>query len=231
MNVVLRSENKYLLNTENYIKNLSYLKQILKEDSHNQNSGYLVRSLYFDTLDDKDFWEKESGVEIRRKIRLRVYNPKDEFAFLEMKKKQGELQEKRSLKMAKKDAIELINGNYEVLLHYKEEFAKECFGIMSVFCYRPKCIVDYKRQAFVVKENNTRITFDSHIMATESSFNIFEEKLPMYPVLDQANVILEVKYNGFLLSYIKDVIKLCDQSKISVSKYCLARSVSRNYVF
>ncbi len=227
MNVVLRSENKYLLNTESYIKNLNYLKNILREDDHNKQSGYLVRSLYFDTLDDRDFWEKESGVEIRRKIRLRIYDPKSEVAYLEMKKKQGELQEKRTLKVTKSDALELIKGNYNVLLKYKEDFAKECFGLMSYACYKPKCVVDYKRQAFIVKENNTRITFDSHIMATESNFDIFNENLPMYPVLDEANIILEVKYNGFLLSYIKEALTLCDKSKLSVSKYSLAR----NYVF
>ena len=73
MNIVLRSENKYLLNTETYWQRLHYVKQIFHADSHNQEEGYLVRSLYFDTLDDRDFCEKEAGVEIRRKIRLRVY--------------------------------------------------------------------------------------------------------------------------------------------------------------
>lgn len=231
MNIVLRSENKYLLNTETYWQRLHYVKQIFHADSHNQEEGYLVRSLYFDTLDDRDFCEKEAGVEIRRKIRLRVYDPNGDVAYLEMKKKQGDLQEKRTLKLTKEDALKLIEGNYEILLHYKEDFAKECYGVMNTYCYRPKCVVDYERLAFLLPENNIRITFDRNIMATESSFDIFDPMLSTYPVLDAANIILEVKYNGFLLSYVKDALALCDQSKISVSKYCLARSVSRNYVF
>lgn len=47
-----------------------------------------------------------------------------------------------------------------------------------------------------------------------------------YPVLDPFYVVLEVKYNGFLLSYIKSLINGVDRSELSVSKYCLARGVS-----
>ena len=39
-------------------------------------------------------------------------------------------------------------------------------------------------------------------------------------------MVLEVKYNGFLLSYLKDLLDLVARPELSVSKYCLARSVS-----
>ena len=42
-----------------------FLEQILYSDIHNKENGYLVRSLYFDTLDDRDFFEKESNFDIR----------------------------------------------------------------------------------------------------------------------------------------------------------------------
>ena len=41
-------------------------------------------------------------------------------------------------------------------------------------------------------------------------------------------MVLEVKYNGFLLSYIKDLLDLVERSELSVSKYCLGRGVSLN---
>ena len=44
--------------------------------------------------------------------------------------------------------------------------------------------------------------------------------------MDPFNLVLEVKYNGFLLSYIKDLLDQVERSELSVSKYCLARSVS-----
>ena len=44
--------------------------------------------------------------------------------------------------------------------------------------------------------------------------------------MDPFQMVLEVKYNGFLLSYLKDLLNLVGRSELSVSKYCLARSVS-----
>ena len=41
-----------------------------------------IRSLYFDTINDKDYEEKEDGVRVRRKIRLRIYDADQDFAML-----------------------------------------------------------------------------------------------------------------------------------------------------
>lgn len=228
---MLRQEKKYLLNQLEFKKYSSYFENVLPKDKHNNGIGYIVRSLYFDTIDNKDFYEKEMGIEIRRKIRLRVYDPNDNFAMLEIKQKQGEHQLKRSLKITKKDALELINGNYTCLLNYDDDFANECYTYMITEGYRPKCVVQYNRKAFVCKDNQTRITFDHNIVATETDFNIFDENLNMYPVFPQYNVVLEVKYNTFLLSYIKDLIANVNKSQISTSKYCLARTVSLKYKY
>ena len=75
------------------------------------------------------------------------------------------------------------------------------------------------------------MTFDHHITGTESSFDIFNPALPQYPVQDTSLVVLEVKYNGFLLSYIKDMLSACAASELSVSKYCLSRTVSKHFNF
>ena len=231
MRQVLRQEKKYLLNNIDYYMITGTLEKILTPDPHNERQGYKVRSLYFDTLDDKDYAEKIMGIELRKKIRLRVYNPTDEFAYLEIKQKEGMYQKKRSLKLSKEDSLELINLNYEILLKYDNPFAYECYSLLKENCYQPKTVVEYNRKAFIAKENNIRITLDSNICATESNYNIFDENLLLYPVFTKENVVLEVKYNGFLLSYIKYLLDNCEKSELSVSKYCLARQVSLNYVF
>ena len=41
----------------------------------------------------------------------------------------------------------------------------------------------------------------------------------------------KVKFNGFLLSYIKDLLRRCEKSELSVSKYALSRMVSKHYLF
>jgi len=226
MNVVTREEKKFLISLEEFRTKSHYLDSLMIQDEHNGIDGYIIRSLYFDTVYDDDFFEKLEGVETRRKIRLRIYDPKHDFAMLEMKQKQGASQKKRSLRMTKADAEELIKGKYEVLLNYQEDFAIECYGLMHHKCYRPKTIVQYNRKAYIAKENKIRITFDNNIVATETNFDLFSENLVMYPVLDKFNVVLEVKFNGFLLDYIRQFINSINKSELSVSKYALARQQS-----
>jgi hypothetical protein len=43
-------------------------------------------------------------------------------------------------------------------------------------------------------------------------------------------VVLEVKYNGFLLSYIREMLNSVNKSELSVSKYMLARQASYKYI-
>ena len=116
MNVVTREEKKFLINIDEFRSKSHYLDMLMIQDEHNGTDGYIIRSLYFDTIYDDDFFEKLEGVETRRKIRLRIYDPKHDFAMLEMKQKQGANQKKRSLRMTKADAKALIAGEYDVLL-------------------------------------------------------------------------------------------------------------------
>lgn len=229
MNEVMRQEKKYLITLADMYRLSGLLSQVMIRDEHGGAQGYRIRSLYFDTLNEGDFYDKVEGMELRRKIRLRIYDPDADFAMLEMKQKQGAYQKKRSLRMRREDAQQLAAGHYSVLLTYSEPFAAECFALMNQMCYRPKTIVEYQRQAFIAKENRIRVTLDHHIIATESCLDLFSPDLNMYPVLDPFNVVLEVKYNGFLLSYIKSAVSQANRSELSVSKYCLARGVGLKY--
>lgn len=229
MNEVLRQEKKYLLPMQEAICLGRRLGTVMLKDSHNGPFGYRIRSLYFDTLDDGDFNDKVDGFELRRKIRLRCYDPNANFAVLEMKQKEGQYQKKRSMRLSRADSQRLITGDYKPLLRYDEPFARECYGLMHERCYRPKAVVEYRRKAFIAKENRIRITLDSGIIATEACFDIFSPTLLQYPVFDRYHTVLEVKYNGFLLSYIKSLVSMADRSEYSVSKYCLARSVGLHY--
>lgn len=223
MNKVLREEKKFLINIADFRSTSARLEKVLAQDPHNGVNGYVIRSLYFDTPYDTDFFEKQAGVELRRKIRLRCYDPKSDFAMLEMKQKQGSRQLKRSLRVSREDAIALTDGDYRVLLKYPEPFAAEIYGFMRERAYIPRTVVEYNRKAFIAKENRIRVTFDNRIVSTESCFDLFSERLNMNPVLDPYNVVLEVKFNGFLLNYIQSMINCIDKSELSVSKYVLAR--------
>lgn len=205
----------------------NHLLTAVHADEHNGAEGYPVRSFYFDSLYNRDFQEKLDGIELR----LRVYSPKADFALFEMKQKQGSYQRKRFLRLSKDEAMALIQGDYSVLLRNGDDFGKECYALMQMWAYRPKTVVEYNRFAFTAPENSIRITFDSDIRANETNFNVFDDKLVLNSVLSPYSVIMEVKYNGFLLSYIKDMLLPVQQSELSVSKYCMARNTGCQYKF
>lgn len=231
MNEVLRQEKKFLIDLPAYYHHSGNLAKFMIEDPHNRGSGYPIRSLYFDSLEDRDFQEKVDGVGLRRKIRLRCYGPESDFALLEVKQKEADMQKKRSLRLPRDTAARLARGDYTGLLSCPEPLAQECYGIMNIHGYRPCSVVEYRRRAFIARENKIRVTFDHHIVGTESCFDIFDTSFSQYPVLDTSLVVLEVKYNGFLLSYIKNMLSSCAAGEISVSKYCLSRTVGKHFNF
>ena len=98
MNRVFREEKKYLIGMAEALQRSHLLGQVMREDPHNGVHGYRIRSLYFDTVYDEDYHEKLAGIETRRKIRLRCYDPAAGYAMLEMKQKQGASQLKRTLR-------------------------------------------------------------------------------------------------------------------------------------
>ena len=124
MNEVLRQEKKFLIGLPDYYYHSGNLAKFMLEDPHNRGDGYPIRSLYFDSLEDRDFQEKVDGVAVRRKIRLRCYGPDSGFALLEVKQKEANLQKKRSLRLSREEAVCLIQGDYSVLLSLQEPLAQ-----------------------------------------------------------------------------------------------------------
>jgi len=224
---VSRRELKYLVSLNDVAALKKRLTALMKKDSHNGENGYLVRSLYFDSVFDTDFEEKVDGYDNRQKVRLRVYDFDSQTAKLELKEKSGTSQRKRSLLLNREEAEQMIKGEYEFLLGRTESIARWLYTFMVTKCYRPKCIVEYDRFAFCEEVNDTRVTFDMNLRATEASTNLFDRNLVLYPVSHTNEVTMEVKYNGFLYTHIKNEISASDKMQVSNSKYVRARMVSK----
>lgn len=224
---VSRKELKYIVNINEAYHLKSQLAAVMKSDNHNGLNGYRVRSLYFDTLFDTDFEEKVQGYDKRKKIRLRIYGDNDEIVKLELKQKESSSQRKRSLLLSKEEALQMINADYSFLMARPEPLAHALYIEMCTKNYRPKCVVEYDRVAYFRENNDIRVTFDMNLRATEADFNIFNTNLMLYPVAKSGEITLEVKYNGFLFSYIKTLIKGIDKMQVSNSKYCRARTITK----
>ena len=69
-----RHEYKHYLNYGDYLVNRKRLAAVMKRDPHAGTEGiYQIRSLYFDTSDDKALQEKINGFSEREKFRIRCY--------------------------------------------------------------------------------------------------------------------------------------------------------------
>lgn len=224
---VSRRELKYLISDSEALRISKKLSEVMSPDAHNGAEGYTVRSLYFDTLCDSDFEDKIDGYDKRQKIRLRVYDINSANAKLELKEKNGMGQRKRSILINRMEMQQMTEGNYGFLLERGEALAKQLYTFMEMKCYRPKCIVEYDRLAFCTDTNDIRITFDRGLRATEGDFSLFNKDLFLYPVSGTAHVTMEVKYSGFLFTYVKNIISMSDRMQISNSKYCRARAISK----
>ena len=64
---VLRSELKYWVSYSDSLLLQAELGRLLMPDGYSQDGFYRVKSLYFDSIGQKDYIEKLEGVERRRK--------------------------------------------------------------------------------------------------------------------------------------------------------------------
>ena len=74
---VYRKEIKYVIPREIFGRLQRLLDAVLERDSHCRTDTYTVRSQYYDSLSDTDLRDNLSGVQEKRKIRVRIYSPED----------------------------------------------------------------------------------------------------------------------------------------------------------
>ncbi len=218
---VMRTEKKYEIPPVTSFMLANRLSKIMDTDRHGGPCGYTVRSLYFDSIDDSDFFDKVNGLEFRRKIRLRIYSPAQRRVKLELKQKQGTVQVKKTLEISRESAAALIEGNFSSLLTLKGNFPKELYQIMSCGLYRPKCIIAYHRTAFTAQASDTRITIDTDVRASKNCACFFASSPALLPMLHWP--VLEVKYNGFLPEQCRQAVNPAGILEMAFSKYEMAR--------
>ena len=223
MKDVERYEKKFVLDEARALHFSKSLRQFLPADPHGNEDGYFVRSVYFDTPHDRDLKMALAGEDNRRKIRLRVYAPDSDFAKLEVKQKKGSLIRKRSFTVPRDTAERLLRGDYSPLEASENRFIRALGREMMLGVYLPKCTVEYRREAYGIPENDTRVTFDRYLTASEGTPDLFTSRLASQPICWLGTVVLEVKYANFLFTYVNRALGETLSQPESFSKYCLAR--------
>ncbi len=218
-----RHEYKYYINYGDYIVLRQRLKAVLQSDPHaDENGEYHIRSLYFDNYSDKVLREKLDGVNIREKFRIRYYNHDLNVISLEKKSKVNGLCKKQAVRITKEQAQEIINGEIEWMEKSKNNLLVELYAKMHYEQLRPKVIVDYIREPFIFPAGNVRITLDRDIRTGLWDIDALSPDVITIPAGD-VKILLEVKYDAFLPSVVRDIIQLNSRKASAFSKYASCR--------
>ena len=228
---VARREVKYLINLEDRIFVLDAMNKILVPDAYGGYNGYRVRSVYFDSYFNDDYIEKKAGLPDKKRIRMRVYNPDDETAKFEIKRKSYGRELKESLVISREDAQKILKGDYLPLLNYENSIARYAYDLMSSRCYRPVSLVEYDRRAYTHENFNTRVTLDNNLRYCDFCYDLFSHNLNFKSAMPKEDTILEIKYDRYLFKQIQDILRQCDLSRKPPSKFGTSRSVLKQYYY
>lgn len=216
-----RNEWKYLIDTAQKEAICKRLDPFLQLDKHAQNGGYMIRSLYFDDYYQSAYEEKDAGVLQRKKYRIRIYNCSDKSIKLERKKKFGAYIYKEAASLTREEVYKILDGDYEFLLHSDKSLLREFYVECMSHVLRPRTIVDYDREPWILDEGTVRITFDMDVRAAVGGFDIFDDTLPLLHVLKPGKCVMEVKFTEFLPQFVREVLPDRASEFTAVSKYVL----------
>lgn len=220
----LRHEMKYYINRNTYFILKNRMKSILQPDENMINEGgYLISSLYFDDIYHTALKEKQSGICYRKKFRIRCYNQRDQLIKLECKQKFGEYISKISALLSRYEYDSILAEEYDFLIRREEPVCQKLFAYHKKNLLKPVVSVEYLREAYILKEGNVRITFDKNISASVNNYNIFSKDYVTRNVIENNVMVLEVKYDEFIPSFILDMLKIGMANQCAISKYVMCR--------
>ena len=227
MAVPLRHELKFFISPLQYQVLSRTLKATLNPDPNgDENNQYHIRSLYFDTAYDSALYDKINGTANRDKYRIRIYNFSYQMIRLECKSKFRDLISKRSVRITRDLAEQLISADPTGLESTASGLVSDTFREMRTNLLHPVVIVDYLREAYLHPAEEVRITFDMQLRSGLNSVDMFNPYLPTVPPFDHDEIILEVKYNQVLPPYIASLLTYALRDgacRSAISKYVYCR--------
>ena len=212
-----RSELKFLCSVTELKKIEAAISMVCFLDSHGDSEGnYSIRSLYYDTTDDKCYYECKAGLDYRKKYRIRIYDESTDYIRLECKIGLHGKKRKESEVLSKETFEKIVGNSYAVFKHtgsvLDEFILSQKRGLV------PRVVVGYKRTAYVYPAGNVRITFDRDISAIPPEMFLDKACKGIY-VLKPSIGVLEVKFDEFLPPLLMDILRGFNLKQSSFSKY------------
>lgn len=220
----LRHEFKYKIDQLQFDVLRKNLARVLKPDPHMGAAGkYNVRSLYFDDFRNSAFWEKQAGVYSRDKYRIRIYNRSDSFIKFERKRKIHNYIIKENVRITREEADRIIAGDVCFLANSQHELLRDFYRKARCDLMKPIAVVEYNRVAYFYPVGNVRITFDTELRMGLGNISFFDPDICTVSILNEQDVILEVKYNEVLPRFISGIFPDTIRPRSAIGKFVMCR--------
>lgn len=234
----LRHELKYRISYADYQELRSRALNFMRHDAHGADGKYFIRSLYLDDINLADYYQKNEGLNRRRKYRIRIYDLSREIIKFEIKDKFDSYISKSSSLITYDQCQRILQGDFgfarDMILH-NTDGGKETalrIGYIDNACkiLRPQVAVDYDREVFICDEGNVRMTFDMNLRAGQGTGDMFDPHLPTVAAYESGKMILEVKYDDYLPNFIRRMLLPLNLWQSAESKYAMCCLAQSNYL-
>ena len=220
----MRHELKYKIDRLQFDVLRKNLAAVLKPDPHMGTAGrYHVRSLYFDDFRNSAFWDKQAGTYSREKYRIRIYNRSDAVIKFERKTKIQRFIFKETVRLTRDEADRIIAGDIGFLADSKHKLLRDFYRKSRCNIMRPAAVVEYDRAAYVHPVGNVRITFDTGLRMGLASISFFDCNVCTMSIVNESDVILEVKYDDVLPLFICSLFPDTIRPQSAIGKFVICR--------
>ena len=154
-----RHERKYRITAGECCALRQRLRPVMQPDPHAGADGrYLIRSIYFDNVQDKALREKLDGVQRREKFRIRWYNDDLSFLTLEKKLKHNDLCLKLDAPLTEEECRRILTGPAPWMREHPAPLVRElCYNRGTAFAV-PLSLSGKTQKAFFRKGRYHRLT-------------------------------------------------------------------------
>jgi hypothetical protein len=220
----LRHEFKFYITQKTYQILKQRISVVARMDENSKSEeGYLISSLYFDDYNNSAQKEKIDGVRFRKKFRIRVYEREPGLIKLESKSKLDSWTAKASTLLSYDEYQKILNEDYDFLILKDDHLCKELYSLIKTKLLKPKVIVEYEREAYIVDEGNVRLTFDKQLRSSINGLDIFDPDVVYSAALSDELMVFEVKYDDFIPKHIRALINGQSMQRYAISKYVICK--------
>lgn len=201
--------------------------------------SYEIASLYLDDPFDSLYRETIEGRSQRFKLRVRSYGKgplhEQRIVFLEVKRRANRIVQKLRCPVPHDLLKGLLRGENisrdAALLQLPESRRRalhEFLGLTAARGASPRCMVRYRRQAYVGCDDlATRVTFDRNLCTLATDVAGVHHRDPRYIPVQAGGVILELKFTDQSPPWMAAAIRRLQLRRRSFSKYCNSIDASR----